>query len=73
MQVEVKGDIEGAIRFLKKKIAQSGLLKELRVRQYYMTKSQKRRWKNDVSRKRKQRGISQRLKRDRMGRAGVKR
>jgi len=44
--VEVIGsDIETALRRLKKKVGSSGLKKEMRAHQYFMSKSEKRRLK----------------------------
>ena len=44
MRVEVRnGNVDQAIRVLKKKLQQDGLLNELREREYYMSKSEKRR------------------------------
>ena len=44
MRVEVRnGNVDQAIRVLKKKLQQAGLFNELRDREYYMSKSEKRR------------------------------
>tara|TARA_Y100000296_G_C5152630_1_gene247269 strand:+ start:1025 stop:1252 length:228 start_codon:yes stop_codon:yes gene_type:complete len=44
MRVEVRnGNVDQAIRILKKKLQQDGLFNELREREYYMSKSEKRR------------------------------
>ena len=44
MRVEVRnGNVDQAIRVLKKKLQQDGLFNELREREYYMSKSEKRR------------------------------
>lgn len=44
MRVEVRnGNVEQAIRVLKKKLQQDGLFNELRERECYMSKSEKRR------------------------------
>ena len=44
MIVEVRnGNVDQAIRVLKKKLQQDGLFNELREREYYMSKSEKRR------------------------------
>lgn len=45
IEVEVKGDIEQAIRQLKKKLQLDGLKKELKRREYYEKPSIKRRRK----------------------------
>ena len=42
MRVEVRnGNVDQAIRVLKKKLQQDGLFNELREREYYMSKSEK--------------------------------
>ena len=44
MRVEVRnGNVDQAIRVLKKKLQQDGLFNELREREFYMSKSEKRR------------------------------
>ena len=44
MREEVRnGNVDQAIRVLKKKLQQDGLFNELREREYYMSKSEKRR------------------------------
>ena len=44
MKVEVRnGNVEKAIRVLKNKLQQEGVFNELREREYYMTKGEKRR------------------------------
>jgi small subunit ribosomal protein S21 len=50
--VIVTGDIDEAIRSLRKFYAASGLLRELRQRSYFETKSQKRKRKLEASRRR---------------------
>ena len=44
MRVEVRnGNVDQAIRVLKKKLQQDGLFNELREREFYMSRSEKRR------------------------------
>ena len=44
MRIEVRnGNVDQAIRVLKKKLQQDGLFNELREREYYTSKSEKRR------------------------------
>ena len=44
MKVEVRnGNVDKAIRVLKNKLQQEGVFNELREREYYMTKGEKRR------------------------------
>lgn len=63
IEVEVKGDIEYAIRQLKKKLQMDGIKKELKRREYYEKPSVKRRRKQAEA-KRKLRKIMFRMSRD---------
>lgn len=63
IEVEVRGDIEQAIRLLKKKLQLDGIKKELKRREYYEKPSVKRRRKQAESR-RKLRKLMHRLDRD---------
>lgn len=63
IEVEVRGDIEQAIRVLKKKLQLDGIKKELKRREYYEKPSVKRRRKQAES-KRKLRKLMHRLARD---------
>ncbi len=63
IEVEVKGDIEHAIRLLKKKLQMDGIKKELKRREYYEKPSVKRRRKQAEA-KRKLRKFMHRLARD---------
>ncbi len=51
--VEVRGDIEKAIRILKKKIQRDGLQRELRQRRYYEKPSVKKKRKSIEAARRK--------------------
>jgi small subunit ribosomal protein S21 len=62
IEVEVKGDIEYAIRQLKKKLQMDGVKKELKRREFYEKPSVKRRRKSAES-KRKLRKIMMRMER----------
>lgn len=55
MEVEVRGNIEGAILQLKKKIAADGLLKELKSKRFFLSRSERRRVKDREAIKRRQR------------------
>ena len=59
IEVEVKGDIEYAIRQLKKKLMLDGIKKELKRREYYEKPSEKKRRKQAEA-KRKLREIKYR-------------
>jgi len=63
IEVEVRGDIEQAIRLLKKKLQLDGIKKELKRREYYEKPSVKRRRKQAES-KRKLRKLMMRMERD---------
>jgi len=61
--VEVRGDVEQALRLLKKKLQLDGLKKELKRREYYEKPSVRRRRKEAES-KRKLRKLMHRMSRD---------
>ncbi|HEX9715766.1 MAG: 30S ribosomal protein S21 [Desulfurivibrionaceae bacterium] len=63
IEIEVRGDIEQAIRLLKKKMQLDGMKKELKRREYYEKPSAKRRRKQAES-KRKIRKLMMRGERD---------
>ena len=63
IEVEVRGDIEQAIRLLKKKLQLDGMKKELKRREYYEKPSAKRRRKQAES-KRKLRKLMMRMAHD---------
>ncbi len=63
IEVEVRGDIEYAIRQLKKKLQLDGMKKELKRREFYEKPSMKRRRKQAEA-KRKLRKIRYRVYRD---------
>ena len=63
IEIEVRGDIEQAIRLLKKKLQLDGVKKELKRREYYEKPSVKRRRKQAEA-KRKLRKLLMRQERD---------
>jgi small subunit ribosomal protein S21 len=63
IEIEVRGDIEQAIRLLKKKMQLDGMKMELKRREYYEKPSDKRRRKQAES-KRKLRKLMMRTERD---------
>ncbi len=63
IEVEVKGDIEQALRLLKKKLQLDGIKKELKRREYYEKPSAKRRRKQAEA-KRKIRKLQMRMERE---------
>jgi small subunit ribosomal protein S21 len=52
-EVEVRGDLEKAIRILKKKLAREGFFRELKKRRHYEKPSIKRRKKSQEAQKRR--------------------
>ncbi|MCD6388583.1 MAG: 30S ribosomal protein S21 [Desulfobulbaceae bacterium] len=63
IEVEVRGDIEYAIRQLKKKLQMDGMKKELRRREYYEKPSVKKRRKAAEA-KRKLRKVMYRMRKE---------
>ena len=64
MQVVVKnGNVERAMRTLKKKLQKEGLLKELKQRQYFEKPSAKRKRKKAEGIKRYQRNLKKKMER----------
>ena len=58
IEIEVRdGNIERAILSLKKEIARSGLLREVKARQFFLSRSQKRKAKNREAERRRRRNI----------------
>ena len=63
MKVEVRnGNIDKAIRVLKNKLQQEGVFNELREREYYMTKGEKRRRAKAAAIRRAKKAEEKRLK-----------
>lgn len=52
-EVEVRGDLEKAIRILKKKLAREGFFRELKKRKHYEKPSVKKRKKSQEAQKRR--------------------
>jgi len=63
IEVEVKGDVEQAIRVLKKKLQLDGMKKELKRREFYEKPSARRRRKKAES-QRKLRKLKMRMERE---------
>ena len=64
MQVAVKnGNVERAMRTLKKKLQKEGLLKELKQKQYFEKPSAKRKRKKPEGIKRYQRNLNKKMER----------
>ena len=63
MRVEVRnGNVDKAIRVLKNKLQQEGVFNELREREYYMTKGEKRRRAKAAAIRRAKKAEEKRLK-----------
>jgi|TARA_Y100000816_G_scaffold152180_1_gene108391 small subunit ribosomal protein S21 len=63
MKVEVRnGNVDKAIRVLKNKLQQEGVFNELREREYYMTKGEKRRRAKAAAIRRAKKAEEKRLK-----------
>ena len=63
MKVEVRnGNVDKAIRVLKNKLQQEGVFNELREREYYMTKGEKRRRSKAAAIRRAKKAEEKRLK-----------
>ena len=63
MKVEVRnGNVDKAIRVLKNKLQQEGVFNELREREYYMTKGEKRRKAKAAAIRRAKKAEEKRLK-----------
>ena len=62
MRVDVRNNnVEGAMRVLKKKLTDDGMFNELREREYYMTKGEKRRRERDAAKRRQKRNLEKRM------------
>ena len=62
MEVEVRNNnVDKAMRILKKKLQDDGFFNELRKREYYMTKSEKRRLAKAAGKRRVQKENEKRL------------
>ena len=64
VSVEVRGDIEKAIRFLKKQLQKDGILKECKKRQFYLKPSVKKKHKRLAAERRRRSEVRRRLYRE---------
>ncbi len=62
MEVRVEGNLEKALKVLKKKMAQEGILKELKRRAFYEKPSIKAKRKSAEARRRRRKEESRRLR-----------
>ena len=62
MRVEVRNNnVEKAMRILKKKLTEEGVFNELREREFYMTKGEKRRRARNAAKRRAERDLKKRM------------
>jgi len=60
--VEVRNNnVDKAMRILKKKLTDDGLFNELREREFYMSKGEKRRHERDAAKRRNKRNFEKRM------------
>ena len=65
MQVEVRNNnVEKAMRILKKKLTEEGVFNELREREFYMTKGEKRRRAKNAAKRRAERDLKKRMEKE---------
>ena len=62
MKIEVRNNnVDGALRILKKKLQQEGMFYELRKREFFMSKGEKKRFNRAAGRRRHLKEIKKRL------------
>lgn len=62
MRIEVRNNnVDKAIRILKKKLTEDGLFNELREREFYMSKGERRRKDREASKRRNRRELEKRI------------
>ena len=62
MRVDVRNNnVEKAIRILKKKLTEDGFFNELREREFYMSRGEKRRHERAASKRRLKRNLEKRM------------
>ena len=65
MRVEVRNNNgEKAMRILKKKLTEEGVFNELREREFYMTKGEKRRRAKNAAKRRAERDLKKRMEKE---------
>ena len=65
MRVEVRNNnVEKAMRILKKKLTEEGVFNELREREFYMTKGEKRRRARNAAKRRAERDFKKRMEKE---------
>tara|TARA_Y100000817_G_scaffold313697_1_gene310411 strand:+ start:627 stop:830 length:204 start_codon:yes stop_codon:yes gene_type:complete len=65
VRVEVRNNnVEKAMRILKKKLTEEGVFNELREREFYMTKGEKRRRARNAAKRRAERDLKKRMEKE---------
>lgn len=65
MKIEVRNNnVERAMRILKKKLTEEGVFNELREREFYMTKGEKRRRAKNAAKRRAERDLKKRMEKE---------
>ncbi len=65
MRVEVRNNnVEKAMRILKKKLTEEGVFNELREREFYMTKGEKKRRAKNAAKRRAERDLKKRMEKE---------
>ncbi len=65
MKIEVRNNnVEKAMRILKKKLTEEGVFNELREREFYMTKGEKRRRAKNAAKRRAERDLKKRMEKE---------
>ena len=65
MKIEVRNNnVEKAMRILKKKLTEEGVFNELREREFYMTKGEKRRRAKNAAKRRSERDLKKRMEKE---------
>ena len=65
MKIEVRNNnVEKAMRILKKKLTEEGVFNELREREFYMTKGEKRRRARNAAKRRAERDLKKRMEKE---------
>ena len=65
MKIEVRNNnVEKAMRILKKKLTEEGVFNELREREFYKTKGEKRRRAKNAAKRRAERDLKKRMEKE---------
>ena len=65
MKIEVRNNnVEKAMRILKKKLTEEGVFNELREREFYMTKGEKKRRAKNAAKRRAERDLKKRMEKE---------